>query len=53
MLEGLPRKLVADRMGLSVHTVNDYAKQIYDYFQVKSHAELLTRFRAGDGGHTP
>lgn len=52
MLDGLSRKQVADRMGLSIHTVNDYAKKIYAYFHVNSHAELLTRFHAGDGGHT-
>jgi len=53
MLEGLPRKLIADQMNLSIHTVNDYAKKIYAYFGVRSHPELLRRFQTSDGGHTP
>lgn len=53
LLEGLQRKTIADRMNLSVHTVNDYTKQIYRYFEVHSQAELITKFKVGDGGDCP
>ena len=52
LLEGLSRKQVADQMEISVHTVSGYAKQIYEYFQVNSHAELVAKFRTGDGEHS-
>ncbi len=52
LLEGLSRKQVADQMEISIHTVSDYAKQIYKYFQVNSHAELVAKFRTGDGEHS-
>ncbi len=47
LLEGLPRKQIADHMDISIHTVNDYIKSIYEMFSVHSHAELLNRFRGG------
>lgn len=47
LLEGLSRKEVADRLGISEHTVNDYAKEVYKFFGVHSHAELVSKFRAG------
>lgn len=53
LLEGLSRKEIADRMSISVHTANDYVKHIYSFFSVHSHAELLNRFRIGDGGDMP
>ncbi len=52
MLEGLSRKQVAEQMEISIHTVSGYAKQIYEYFQVNSHAELVAKFRTGDGEHS-
>ncbi|MEC5128268.1 helix-turn-helix transcriptional regulator [Verrucomicrobiales bacterium BCK34] len=52
LLEGLSRKQVADQMEISVHTVSGYVKQVYEYFRVNSHAELITKFRCGDGGHS-
>ncbi len=45
MLEGLSRKQIADKMDISIHTVNDYIKSLYEFFSVHSHAELLNRFR--------
>ncbi|MDF1741235.1 MAG: helix-turn-helix transcriptional regulator [Verrucomicrobiales bacterium] len=52
LLEGLSRKQIANQMEISVHTVSDYAKQLYDYFQVNSQPELIAKFRTGDGGHS-
>ncbi len=49
LLEGLSRKQIADRMNISIHTANEYVKHIYDFYDVHSHAELLNRFRVGDG----
>ena len=40
-------------MNLSIHTVNDYAKQIDAWFRVKSHAELVRRFHGPDDGDAP
>ncbi len=51
LLEGLSRKIVADEMKISIHTVNGYVKQIYEYFEVNSHPELVAKFRTGDGGN--
>ncbi|MEC5128269.1 helix-turn-helix transcriptional regulator [Verrucomicrobiales bacterium BCK34] len=52
LLEGLSRKQIADQMEISVHTVSGYVKQVYEYFGVNSHAELIARFRCGDGAHS-
>ncbi len=51
MLEGLSRKMVAKQLGLSIHTVSDYVKDIYRNFGVQSHAELMRRFTKGDSGN--
>lgn len=48
LLEGRSRKMVADQLGLSIHTVSDYVKDIYRNFGVQSHAELMRRFTKGD-----
>ncbi|CAN5348503.1 hypothetical protein BH23VER1_BH23VER1_24700 [soil metagenome] len=53
LLEGLGRKQVADHMGISIHTANDYVKAVYAHFQVNSQAGLVARFRIGDGHDTP
>jgi len=53
LLHGQGRKQIADSMGLSIHTVHGYAKEIYEVFGVHSHAELMRRFMEGDGGDTP
>jgi DNA-binding CsgD family transcriptional regulator len=49
LVRGRPRKEIAGDLGLSVHTVNDYLKQIFRHFGVHSQAELIARFRLGDG----
>lgn len=48
LLEGNSRKIVADQLELSVHTVCDYVKEIYQTFGVRSHAELMRRFTGAD-----
>lgn len=53
LLEGRPRKQIAHDMGISIHTLNDYVKQIYETYDVHSQAELLNRFLVGDGGDLP
>lgn len=44
LLEGHSRKFIAAELGLSVHTVSDYVKEIYRAFGVQSHAELMRRY---------
>lgn len=43
-LEGDTDKQVAQRLGLTRHTVNGYAKVIFRHFGVGSRAELLARW---------
>ncbi len=53
LLTGMTRKEIAGELNLSVHTLGDYVKQVYQRFGVRSHPELLRRFFQGDGGDTP
>ncbi len=53
ILEGGTRKDVAHDLGISVHTLDGYIKDIFRYFGVHSQAELIARFRSGDGRDTP
>ena len=50
LLQGHKRKQIANSLELSVHTVNEYVKLIYETFDVHSHAELMRRFHHGNGG---
>jgi len=50
LLHGEARKAIADKLGLSIHTVGDYIKQVYRHFSVHSQSELIRRFVSGDGG---
>jgi DNA-binding CsgD family transcriptional regulator len=51
LLDGDSDKQVGARLGLTRHTVNQYAKAIYAHFGVGSRAELLARWvRRGWGG---
>ena len=43
MLEGEDRQHVADGLGLSVHTVNSYFKDLFRHFNVNSHLELIQK----------
>lgn len=53
LLEGLSRKEIAEILGLSVHTINDYVKTVFLHFGVRSTPALLARFRLGNGQDTP
>ena len=53
LLHGEARKSIADKLGLSIHTVGDYIKLGYRHFAVHSQAELIRRFVSGDGGDIP
>jgi DNA-binding CsgD family transcriptional regulator len=44
LLEGDGDKQIAARLGLSPHTVNQYAKAVFQHFGVRSRAELLARW---------
>jgi DNA-binding CsgD family transcriptional regulator len=44
LLRGDGAKQVASHLGLSIHTVNDYTKELYRRFGVNSRAELLSLF---------
>lgn len=43
LLGGASEKEIADRMGLSAHTVHQYVKTVYRAFGVRSRAELMAR----------
>ncbi len=47
LLEGRTRKETAEQLGLSIHTVCEYVKDVYTTFKVRSHAELMKRFMKG------
>jgi FixJ family two-component response regulator len=47
LLAGDSLKEVAQKLGLSEHTVGDHVKQIYKHFSVSSRAELLAHFIPG------
>lgn len=50
LFQGWQRKKIADEIGISLHTLNGYVKEIYAHFGVHSQAELIRRFMDGDGG---
>lgn len=45
LLEGLPRKEIADRLNIKESTIHGYTKDVYKFFDVHSHAELMCKFR--------
>lgn len=47
LLNGLSRKLIADEMNLSIHTLNDHVRGIYAKLNVHSHAEMMALFAKG------
>lgn len=53
VIRGRARKEIAEDLGISIHTVNDYMKRIYRHFGVSSQIELIARLRSGDGNHVP
>jgi DNA-binding CsgD family transcriptional regulator len=50
MLEGHAVKRIAFVLGIKPNTVVGYTKDIHRHFDVSSRAELIHRFRSGDGG---
>lgn len=50
LLQGTCRKQIATEMGISIHTVGDYIKDVYLRFEVHSQSELIRRFVEGNGG---
>ena len=44
LLRGDAPKQIAPSLGVSVHTVNEYIKEIHRHFDVSSRAELLALF---------
>lgn len=50
LVQGYSRPKIAEFLGLSLHTVNDYVKAVFRHFSVHSQAGLIARFRRGDGG---
>ncbi len=49
MLQGMSRKMIAAELGISVHTLNGYIKELYSRFGVHSQPELIRRFVEGGG----
>lgn len=47
-LKGYSEKQIAATLGLSVHTVHNHMKQIYQHFKVHSRSELLAMFVGKD-----
>lgn len=50
LVQGRSRPQIADDLGVSIHTVNGYVRDIFKHFRVNSHLELISRFTKGDGG---
>lgn len=49
LVKGYSRQEIAQSRNLSLHTVNTYAKNIFNCFDVRSQAELMKYFLHGDG----
>jgi two-component system response regulator DctR len=49
VIDGLPNKLIADQLDISVRTVEVHRARVFDKMQVKSAVELVNLLR-GDGG---
>jgi DNA-binding CsgD family transcriptional regulator len=47
MIEGRSRKQIAAHLGISVHTVSGYIKELYHHYRVQSHAGLMHRLACG------
>lgn len=51
--QGLPNKLIADQLGISVRTVEVHRARVFDKMQVKSAVELANVLRQEGGGDQP
>jgi two-component system, LuxR family, response regulator DctR len=49
VIEGLPNKLVADRLNISVRTVEVHRARVFDKMGVKSAVELTNALRQAGG----
>lgn len=49
LVKGYSRQAIADSSHLALNTVNTYARNIYNHFEVTSQAELMQHFLVGDG----
>ena len=49
VVAGLPNKLIADQLDISVRTVEVHRARVFDKMQVKSAVELANLLRAGNG----
>jgi two-component system, LuxR family, response regulator DctR len=47
VVEGLPNKLIADQLDISVRTVEVHRARVFDKMEVKSAVELANLLRAG------
>ena len=45
VVEGLPNKLIADQLAISVRTVEVHRARVFDKMEVKSAVELANRLR--------
>jgi DNA-binding CsgD family transcriptional regulator len=51
LIEGLPRKRIAEHLGVSPNTIAEYSSRVYKHFGVGGQRELMLRFRNADGQH--
>jgi DNA-binding CsgD family transcriptional regulator len=47
LLDGHPRKVISQKLGISEHTLGGYIKEVFRHFSVNSQAELMHRFLSG------
>jgi DNA-binding CsgD family transcriptional regulator len=47
LLDGQPRKLIAESMAISEHTVNEHVKKLFRHFSVRSSTGLAAKFLRG------
>ncbi|MEI8168967.1 MAG: response regulator [Rhodoferax sp.] len=50
VVEGLPNKLIADRLDISIRTVEVHRSRVFEKMEVKSAVELVNLFRQVPGG---
>ena len=51
LLDGLGRKQISNQMELRENTVAGYTRDVYKCFEVKTHAQLMHRFKSFGGSH--
>jgi DNA-binding CsgD family transcriptional regulator len=44
LAEGLAYKQIADQLGVSIHTVRNYIRRIYEKLHVRSRTEAVAKF---------